>query len=358
MTVIRKRTLWYVWLLLHYTQCVHSGKDTCDNGGVCTSADIPVCGHDNVCMYNQNNHNHNNKKHPASLYRYGGTAQAYKPHAPHKSTICSLDNASSSMRHRVATWAYSRSSRSRIPRIQLTTSLYSCRATNDNSNNHKFVSKKSSHSSASDTTTTACCCQPMTASDMTDAHVEIWQTRPDGTYSSLRPGIEDGVCRAQLPLSYANATLTWETLAPGSTGSVGGIGPARMDTLPYGPPVLHILVTGPRLEATLMDIPILMDRTTLQPRTFASYDWRGVSWVHRSSADSTSPYRITSWHMDASQHKVDIGVTLFVAARDKSDAGNSSTPAFCESWMYGTPSSFFIEPITMCGSSTLDFFAL
>jgi hypothetical protein len=55
--------------------------------------------------------------------------------------------------------------------------------------------------------------------------LEIWQARPDGTYSSLTG--DDYDCRARIvPNSLdASSSVLIDTFAPGSTGCLGGLGP-------------------------------------------------------------------------------------------------------------------------------------
>lgn len=256
-----------------------------------------------------------------SLYRNGGSAQAYKPNAPFKSNVC--QDEYSGKRYNVATWPLWRSSHyGPPPKINVFLSLWSCTSPDEGAG--------------------SCCCKPL--NQRTD--IEIWQTRPDGSYSSLHPGQEDGDCRARIK------GTSFSTYAPGSTGAMGGLGPCKFDMTPFGPPVLHILVTAPGHLPTLNDIPILMKRKTLEQRSAWWPDWRGASWIKQSSKHKS--YEIMAWTPDVKARAVDVQLAIYMKADEYEGSLESQ---MCPSWMYGLPSSFFQEPISVCASSLLDFFA-
>jgi hypothetical protein len=185
--------------------------------------------------------------------------------------------------------------------------------------------------------------------------VEVWQARPDGTYSSLRVGQQEGDCRASMSLSTDDdddSFIVFETFAPGSTGSLGGLGPSKIEFTPFGPPVIHFLATASKHAPTLIDFPVLLDRKTLNARSFYWPDWRGQAWVKQSGKDPA--YKITSWKGDQKNNQVEIELDIFLQVQDDS----TGSLAMCPSLIYGLPSSFFLEPITECAPSMLNFFAL
>eukprot|EP00547_Thalassionema_nitzschioides_P017255 CAMPEP_0194246510 /NCGR_PEP_ID=MMETSP0158-20130606/15095_1 /TAXON_ID=33649 /ORGANISM="Thalassionema nitzschioides, Strain L26-B" /LENGTH=195 /DNA_ID=CAMNT_0038982423 /DNA_START=241 /DNA_END=825 /DNA_ORIENTATION=+ len=174
---------------------------------------------------------------PLSFYSRGGSAQAYKPHAPVKSDVC----INSSTQQSMATWFLARSSRRRAPNLKVGLHLLECLSSEESQ----------------------CCCAPR---DKGDLEIEIWQTKPDGCYSSITPGREEGICRATLE------DTSFTTLAPGSTGVLGGLGPSGWDFAPYGPPVIHMLFSEEQYEPLLVHLPIIFD-SSLQPRSFGGPDW-------------------------------------------------------------------------------------
>lgn len=259
----------------------------------------------------------------SSLYavRGSGSAQAYKPNAPVKSTVCDQQRSS---KYKVAsTWRFSRRSlRGPPPTLDVQARVWGCASTN--------AGKQSDQ----------CCCHVLKTSSSTT--VEVWQARPDGTYSSIRPGRDEGDCRATLPPS-TNGIYRFETLAPGSTGSLGGLGPAGFDLMPYGPPVLHMLVTAPDHEPLLVQVPVLMDD---------SQSFQGQAVM--GAAQNQQAYQIRSL-TKASDETVRLKLDLFLTAAE------SSTPlenSLCPTVLHWLPDSFFLEPIAVCKPSLLDFFPL
>lgn len=320
---MRSRILLSVVLcgLLHRS----GGEETCDANGVCKMSeaapqqqfcDLPEAFCDSGSS--------------SSIYSHGGTAQAYKARAPSTSSVCDpTDYASSSLR--TATWPFSRSSRGKPPSITFKINLMSCSEPLKGNN---------------------CCCQTIQDSN---AQVEVWQARPDGTYSSLRHGVEEGDCRAASNATDTSSPLVFETVAPGSTGALGGLGPSKWEFLFYGPPVIHFLATAPGHAPTLIDLPVLLDKK-LAARSYRWPDWRGSAWNKHSDPDP--PVQIVSWKGNAKKNKVDIELNIYLlqAQDDGQDADVSSL--LCQSWLPSLPSNFFLEPISECAPSMLDFFAL
>ncbi len=136
-----------------------------------------------------------------NLYQSQATAQAYKPNSPESTSLCFQPRR----RSKVATWPYSRS-RSLPVNLKLVVRLWSCPYLDGNSQN----------------------CRNMLGDSYSNQHnltLEIWQARPDGTYSSLTG--DDYDCRARIvPNSLdASSSVLIDTFAPGSTGCLGGLGP-------------------------------------------------------------------------------------------------------------------------------------
>jgi len=256
----------------------------------------------------------------SDIYRYGGTAQAYKPRQPQKSEICDGGEYSSL---RVSTWPFLRRTLSTPPKIRLTVSVWKCE--------------------------TDSCCQPVSDDDTT---IEVWQARPNGTYSSLRPGVEDGDCRAMQ--QYVKPSVAFETYAPGSTGSMGGIGPGGWDTMPYGAPSIHVLVHNPQRASTLINFPISFLQDSLSQLQSSWSDWRGSAWVQ--GKPKSPPYKVTTWNARPEENTIEVDVEIYqnaqpIPVQDK-------MKEMCRSWLYGLPGSFFLEPISVCAPSLFDFFAL
>ena len=286
-----------------------------------------------------------------SIYRYGGTAQAFKPNVESSSTICDPELYRNS-RHSVSNWSLFRwSSSSPPPVLNMKFTVFICE-----------VDQKDQ-----------CACQTLDLfakqNDSIDASVDIdvWQARPDGTFSSLRPGEEKGDCRGHAQLNTNDSHVELQTIAPGSYGSLGGIVPsASYDWRPFGPPMMHVAVSAPKI----IDVPLLVDlsmsinsKTLEQQPTSLESDWRGASWMKKASLKSQPPpLRIKSWKPRTKENAVDIDIDIFlerkISMEDGSSTKDHATQVFCESWLYGWPSSFFLEPMAICGPSLLDFFAL
>lgn len=181
------------------------------------------------------------------LYRNGGSAQAYRPNAAMSSTVCPKSIADE-LPFKVSSWPFTRRSsrKGTAPTIDVTLHLWSCRPKVDDS----------------DGKVTACACSPLT--EFNSAHpnfvgtaaatVEVWQTQPDGRYSSLHSKNDD--CRATIPVNE-QGDVEFSTVAPGSTGIMAGLGPRGWESFPYGPPVMHLLVKAPHHDPLLLDVPVL-----------------------------------------------------------------------------------------------------
>lgn len=257
----------------------------------------------------------------SSLYTTG-SAVAYVPNIEPSTTICDLfTNAKTP--YRAAGWFPWRSQRStRAPRVSLHLNVLSCRNDDDDDQS-------------------SCCCRPMPSGT-----VEIWQTYPNGRY----PSLDSTDCRASQSFSDTTTTdtLHFETLAPGSTGALGGLGPAGWDFAPYGPPVFHILIRdADHSVVQLVDVPLLLQVTpSLTPSAFRGPDLRGAAWIRGWPRE---PYTI-SYEMVSAQ-QIQLTVDLYVTAPQSLQRRMCST-------VYGFPASFFLEPVAVCAAPMRQFFPL
>lgn len=300
----------HIIALLWMSVMVLAQEDTCnsEDGTICRPASSLVCGLHSRELCNAVE---------GSLYRHGGSAQAYTLNAPVKTVVCEDEGT----KYKVATWPLSRSTRRSAPKLVIRAHLWSCSAYEE------------------------CCCERYVGNTM---KVEIWQARPDGTYSSLSSGNAD--CRATV-LPNKDGWVEFTTTAPGSTGGLGGLGPSGWDLAPYGPPLLHMLVTADDHQPLLIHIPILPRRKTLEQRSFWGSDFRGHAGKRTTEVDA---YNVTSWTVtgEAEVHmKLDVFVTRGESAQDLARQ-------LCPSFLHVLPSSFFVEPIAVCAPSLLDFFPL
>lgn len=315
--------------------CVVSADTDTDSGRLTNDVVREVsgefCEHDRMWVESSSSGNDH-------LYRHGGSAQAYKPNVPVSSTVCS-SQVSKESKYKVSSWPLTRrtSRKGSAPTMHVTLQLWSCR--------------NSDTSNSSSTPKTSCKCNPLEDVEG-QTTIEVWQTRPDGRYSPLKGNDDD--CRATVPVS-PNGSAKFVTVAPGSTGIMGGLGPRGWESSPYGSPVLHTLIRAPHHAPILLDIPALPHHKTLQERKFSmsGLDWRGIAWSRYTQSDV--PYNISSWVANKDRKQIDITVDIFLPLVKK-----DVTPRvdFCPSPLYLLPSSFFLEPISMCARSLLDFFEL
>lgn len=258
---------------------------------------------------------------PTSLYSWGGTAVAYRPDAAIQSNICSNQS-----KYKVASWFVRRATWSLAPKVTLKIQVYDCAA---NSNEECICSKT-----------------------VDDFSLEVWQAQPDGNYPSLRSD-SSSECRAKQIGSNGDSALTFETLAPGSTGSMGGLGPSGWDFGPYKPPVIHILVRGADgQQATLVDLPVSVHPKTLEQTFFRGPDFSGAAWTRSKGAREIN-FMIESWTAFPTENRAEVDVAIYLPPSQ-----DGEKMAMCPSFVYGNPKSFFTEPIAVCAPSMLNFFAL
>jgi hypothetical protein len=299
---------------------------------------------------------------PPSLYSRGGTAVAYRTNARTQTNICSIQQQQpQKSKYKVASWFGRRATWSQAPRITLTVHVHACRSSPPPEDND----------TATAAATTCACHKLDDDSSSSLVSVEVWQTRPDGTYPSLHQqnnndnddnsdnASTSDECRAQ----QTGSSATFETLAPGSVGSMVGLGPSGWEFGPYRPPVFHILVRGPPgYAATLVDLPIAVHPQTLEKTIFSGPDLSGPAWTRRKeaklpySSSSTQMYEITSWTARPAEHRAEVVVDVFLP--QSASSNNDDDWSLCPSRWYGIPRSFFTEPITLCAPTLLNFFPL
>lgn len=331
-----------------------SQAQTCDVEGTCSDSRFKCGLPQSFCESDRAK-----KKKSSTVYGHGGTAQAYVPGAPNSTTVCDAALHQASW-YRVAGWPLSRTSHRSAPRVVLRIHLWSCRE-----NSGVLLDKKSGMDNDP-----KCCCDTLKAerklgespSDPA-ATIEIWQARPDGSYSSLREGIDGiphpGDCRTRVHLERGSSSVTVNTVAPGSTGILGGLGPGRWDFPPFGPPVMHVLVTAPGHAPILLDLPFLFNRKTMnQKSSMLGGDWRGGAWMRESCDDK--PYDVRKWVGKPNDNRIDVDLNVYLTRIPEQEVkgSGSASSLWCSSMIYGLPSSFFLEPIAVCARPLLDFFDL
>lgn len=275
-----------------------------------------------------------------NLYQHQGTAQAYKPNAPESRTVCGP--ASRKSRSKVATWPYSRS-RSLPVNLTLHLNFWCC----------------PSAGSAPEQ------CNLLNEGSRQNWTMEVWQARPDGTYSSLSRK-DDYDCRASIgPKTMdGSSSVVLNTLAPGSTGCLGGLGPSGWDFPPYGPPVIHFMIQDHsyRHLPLLVDVPITFHRKTLKySKSFTFWpDLRGPAWVAPRDPHQRTSYQVRSWEPNGDVKSRTIAADLdFYLIQSESYKSNPSVTNkwLCPSWVF-SPKSFFLEPVSVCTAWLLDFFSI
>jgi hypothetical protein len=304
MTMGLRRLLVLLTLLLSSPSLAQQQKD-CEADGTCSSE----------CQFQVE---HGICRDDGSIYANGGTAMAYVPNQALKRTVCGSDTKAI---YKQATWPFSRSIWKESPRLSLRINVLGCASErNDDGKNER------------------CCCENLVYA----SEIEVWQTRPDGSYPSIREGTDE--CRAT-----AKAGMVLVTLAPGSTGTLNGLGPGKLDLPWYGRPVIHVLAKAPGYASTLVDLPISINMKTMEPGSFFGPDFRGSAWVRSRSGNPR--HKVVSWKGNPTKNHIEIEVDIYLAQ------GNDDG-SVCLSSIYGLPSAFLTEPVAVCGPTLLDFFDL
>jgi hypothetical protein len=327
---------------------------------------------------------------PSSIYGTGGSAVAYVPNLSSTSTVVCNATRLSTVPHKVARWPWRRSSVTKKPQshhatvaptMEIKINLLACQS---------VMTKEAPK-------VNSCCCQKLNHPG--SMRVDIWQARPDGTFASIAGALhrDANECRTRVIVPPSAQSVVVTTVAPGSTGALYGLGPKGWDVLPYGPPVIHMLVQPASEDAngtfsiapTLVDIPLVIQSGTLQPGRFYGSDVRGGAWVKQSRKHP--PYNITSWKAVPKENHIVIEMDIFLSQRSsigtrrrapslfhqlassaskllpfsrgekdsrRSPSTASEASLLCPSYLYGWPHSFFREPIAVCAPSMLDYFDL
>jgi hypothetical protein len=223
-----------------------------------------------------------------------------------------------------------------------------------------------------------------------NAVIEVWQPRPDGTYSSLRNGVQEGDCRATLYITTDSITLNnfhlgnfvFETLAPGSTGILGGLIPSPTSFLgeypPYSQGRIHFLISVPGYypllaELSMEDVGKMLSndarRRSIARDIGGRYRFFGGEWrPHDANVDDNNGAVFGGMELQSATMGDSLLVEIsFVLVpmlsgdgrrEEMTDKGLGPRDIFCSSGYFGWIPSFFKEPISVCFSSLLDFFAL
>jgi protocatechuate 3,4-dioxygenase beta subunit len=278
-------------------------------------------------------------------------AQAYKPSAPEKAIVCEESSPSAELHpHKVAHWSFWRSNYKDLIPILLRGTVYAC------SGRAKKINES-------------------------DAILEVWQPRPDGTYSSIRPGVEEGDCRALVPMvttkhnnnDNENGTMMdniigkvkFETFAPGSIGMLNGLVPSSSrDYPPYKPGSIHMFlnIAGYQPLLTHLSLNVLDDwipKKTSRGRFKLSNGKTNLNnddtVTNGMKIQSVTPILRNGYELS-----IEVELNFFLAENDEEKKGIKDI--FCShsrqrgrwSWIL----SFFNEPISVCFAAYLDFFAL
>ena len=284
-------------------------------------------------------------------YSRGMSAQAYKPDSPIKNIVCEaandVDEGSSNLHNNVAHWPFWRSSYNNAVQVVVHANIYSCRG---------------GHPSTDTTTMT----------------MEVWQPRPDGTYSSLRTGIEEGECRANVPVStktnedFSNiiGQARFETLVPGSSGVLGGLIPnTSKEYPPFGPGIIHVYLNAKGFYPLLGQLNMNELDDWLLNKDSRRFRFRGSDFRPQANANniegSSSGGGISIQSVSQISLHLSLEVDVFIVPLEQIDVEETTqspnpSDVFCTSrglvnWI---TSGFFKQPITVCFPSLLDFFQL
>lgn len=272
-------------------------------------------------------------------YDAGRSAQAYKPNAPMKKQVCDVRSNRTNKVARNLLW---RTNKREATPIFIRGNIYTCAEEASRTNN---------------------------------ITMEVWQPRPDGTYSSLRQGVEEGDCRATVSVDaidteskYPNLLKSFdlETLAPGSHGLLGGLVPSTFGEFVYGQGKIHFLINVdghyPLFdELSMSDLNRFLlkdDSATWNSVHFFGPDLRPHVAISSRDKDVVGGMEVQSATIIDSKLQVEIDFFLAPMSNEATDSMQARR-VFCSDrgWM-GSISSFFKEPIAVCFPSLLDYFAL
>ena len=301
------------------------------------------------------------------FYQQGISAQTYKSNTQVKSSVCEGVDSDDSIQstYNVAYWSFWRSSYNVVPKMVVTANIYSCGDPNVNSISTSAITSALNEEDIDGVIT-----------------MEVWQPRPDGTYSSLRPGIEEGDCRASVPMQqnhmntnnnneFSNILgyVQFTTSTPGSPGLLNGLIPhGSRDYPPYskGNIQMHVNLDGyypwlGQLSMNELD-GILKNKEHQGSVGRRPHDTKNVN--DDSGSGSGGGIEIQSV-TQVSESLIKVEIDIFIEQRkteEMTTSSQDSSDIFCSSSSRGLfnwiASSFFKEPIAICFPSLLDFFQL
>ena len=287
------------------------------------------------------------------VYTHGGgeTAQAYKSNAPVTNSVCDETSFDDKIRHKVAHRSFWRSDYKDLVPISIRGNLYSCNGA------------------------------VATAARNEDALVEVWQPRPDGTFSSIRPGVDEGDCRASVPIILLSSTtnnksvnnetdvntdtdnkigtVEFETFAPGSIGILNGLVPSSSrDYPPYKPGSIHMFFNIAGYQ------PLVVQLRTSElndwiPKRISNGRFKSPSFRKAgSNRNGIEIQSVTPTIQHGYEMAIEVEVNFFLVENDM-DTKGSMEEIFCSrKGVWNWIPSFFKEPVSICYASYLDFFAL
>jgi hypothetical protein len=317
-------------------------------------------------------------------------AQAYKPNAPIKNSVCEESNYNNSGGpHRLAHWSFWRSNYKDLIPISFTGNIYSC-----GSSGGVDVMK------------------PITTTSDEDSVVvmEVWQPRPDGTYSSIRPGVEEGDCRASVPVTLFThqqrqhddenenennnnvddtgriGSVKFDTFIPGSTGILNGLVPpsssSSNDYPPYKSGSIHLFLNIQGFNPLVVEINMNELESWFPKRHVGKKRFQLSGDNNKKKKDgnngmeiqSVTPKTITTKSQSSGKYNlaIDLEVNFFLTKSSNNHDDNErekdedlksifcshTNPKKKKSLLFGRIISFFKEPISVCSPAYLDFFAL
>jgi hypothetical protein len=328
-------------------------------------------------------------------------AQAYKPNAPIKTSVCEESNGNNSGGpHKLAHWSFWRSNYKDLIPISFTGNIYSCNSSGDNDVMKPITTTSSNEDS--------------------EVVMEVWQPRPDGTYSSIRPGVEEGDCRASVPVTIFTqqrrqhddedenensnniddsvgriGTVKFDTFIPGSTGILNGLVPpsssssSSYDYPPYKSGSIHLFLNIQGFSPLVVSLDMNELESWFPKRHVGKKRFQlsgGGSNKKKKVGNngmeiqSVTPRTTKSRSFGKYNLAIDLEVNFFLTKssnnhddneREKKEGvaaggGDASTTLkdiFCsqkkkKSLFFGRIISFFKEPISVCSPAYLDFFAL
>jgi hypothetical protein len=144
----------------------------------------------------------------------------------------------------------------------------------------------------------------------------------------------------------SSGTATAHTYVPGVYGSLNGLGPGGLDLPPWGPPVVHLLVTADGYE------PVVTEVTLESVVSGGGTDLRGPALVlgkDKAGLEVESPV--------VKEGSVSAGVTVVLEPAE-GGKGTAVADYLCRALVWGGVTSFFTEPIAVCRPEMFSFFSL